>query len=312
MCVKESSMVQGSPSNVFGCTPRTVRKQLQRCAVDADTFPASRYRQLSQALYREAVVWKHLTHPNIVPLLGITPSPLQLVSEWMGGGDLTEYVKRNANVDRLGLVGAPQLFNDAHSPSFQLSDVADGLSYLHSCDVIHGDLKGVSDLSESHPTVVLTPGKSSILVDNSGHARIAGFGFATVTQDHDFIGNGSGDHGPTPRWIAPEILHCNQGSYTRQADVFSFAMVVIEVHFGRSLAYRILPYALLQVFTSAVPFDDLSSVAATFAVMEGRRPPRPSHPIFTDELWALTRRCWDQDPNLRPETSEVLRVLRDV
>ena len=50
---------------------------------------------------------KHLAHPNIVPLLGITPDPLQLISEWMPGGDLREYAKKHPGTDRLGLVGVP-------------------------------------------------------------------------------------------------------------------------------------------------------------------------------------------------------------
>jgi len=35
----------------------------------------------------------------------------------------------------------------AYSP-LQLSDVAEGLYYLHSCNIVHGDLKGVRDCSE--------------------------------------------------------------------------------------------------------------------------------------------------------------------
>jgi serine/threonine protein kinase len=49
-------------------------------------------------------VWKRLEHENIVPLFGITSDPLQLVSDWMPGGDLTEYIKKNHDADRLGLV----------------------------------------------------------------------------------------------------------------------------------------------------------------------------------------------------------------
>jgi len=56
-------------------------------------------------LYQEAVVWKRLEHQNIVPFLGITFTPLQLVSEWMPGGGLAEYIKKNPDADRLGLVG---------------------------------------------------------------------------------------------------------------------------------------------------------------------------------------------------------------
>ena len=57
-------------------------------------------------------MWKHLSHPNIVPLLGITPVPLQLISEWVPGGDLTEYIKRNPGANRLGLVCAPPTVSD--------------------------------------------------------------------------------------------------------------------------------------------------------------------------------------------------------
>ena len=54
-------------------------------------------------------MWKRLEHRNIVPLLGITSAPLQLISEWMPGGDLRKYAKKHPDADRLGLVGAPPL-----------------------------------------------------------------------------------------------------------------------------------------------------------------------------------------------------------
>ena len=55
---------------------------------------------------------KRLTHPNIVPLLGITPDPLQLISEWMPGGDLTDYIKKHSGADRVGLVGTLLVVSD--------------------------------------------------------------------------------------------------------------------------------------------------------------------------------------------------------
>ena len=39
-------------------------------------------------------MWKHLRHPNVVPLLGVTTTPAQLVSMWMPRGDLLDNVKR--------------------------------------------------------------------------------------------------------------------------------------------------------------------------------------------------------------------------
>jgi len=100
-------------------------------------------------------MWKRLAHPNIVHLLGITIAPLQLISNWMSGGDLSEYIKKHPDTDRLGLVGVPSFCAYPAYSYYQLSDVAEGLYYLHSCNVIHGDLKGVRD-PEYRSTTVLT------------------------------------------------------------------------------------------------------------------------------------------------------------
>ena len=57
-------------------------------------------------------MWKRLKHENIVSLLGITLTPLQLISDWMPGGDLTEYIRNHPDVDRLDLVGVPPVVFD--------------------------------------------------------------------------------------------------------------------------------------------------------------------------------------------------------
>ena len=68
----------------------------------------------------------------------------------------------------------------------------------------------------------------NILVDDTGHARITDFGLATVTQNLDSMRSISEDYGHTARWTAPEILS-EKGTYSKEADIFSFAMVMIEV-----------------------------------------------------------------------------------
>ena len=65
---------------------------------------------VSQSFFKEAVMWKKLRHPNIVPFVGVTTDPLQVVSEWMPNGSLIEFVEKNPDVKRIGLV----------SPSLQL------------------------------------------------------------------------------------------------------------------------------------------------------------------------------------------------
>jgi hypothetical protein len=49
-------------------------------------------------------MWKYMIHPNVLPLIGITIEPLQLVSEWMLCGDLPQYINNNPDADRLRLV----------------------------------------------------------------------------------------------------------------------------------------------------------------------------------------------------------------
>jgi len=49
-------------------------------------------------------MWKRLIHPNIVPFIGVTIKPLQIVLEWMPNGTLTEFVKKNPSASRIGLV----------------------------------------------------------------------------------------------------------------------------------------------------------------------------------------------------------------
>ena len=110
----------------------------------------------------------------------------------------------------------------------QLSDVAEGLNHLHSRNIVHGDLKGVGDRSRSGLTTWLTSWQANILVDTSGHARITDFGLAVVTQDLELIRSGSDKCGDSVRWIAPEILD-GRGTHSKEGDVFSFAMVMIEV-----------------------------------------------------------------------------------
>ena len=110
----------------------------------------------------------------------------------------------------------------------QLSDVAEGLNYLHYCDVVHGALKGVRDCSRSRFTIILTPGQTNVLIDATGRARITDIGLTTITQDLDSIRRASAGVGDSARWIAPEIFE-DRGTYSKEGDIFSFAMVMIEV-----------------------------------------------------------------------------------
>lgn len=252
--VSQITTASTNSRDVFGGVLGGLMVRVKRVRVYAVSESPER---LAKALYQEAIVWRHLKHKNIISPLGITPKPLQLVSQWMPDGDLTEYIEHYPNVDRLGI----------------LHDVAEGLCFLHSWGVIHGGLKGWN-----------------ILIDVDGRARITDFGLVTVIQNVGSVKDISNHQGNTSRWTAPEILN-ETASYSEDADIFSFAMVMIEV------------------YTGAVPFNPATPAAAMLAIMSGKRPQRPAHTAFTNDLWELMQRCWAQHPGSRPDASGVLQVL---
>ena len=51
-------------------------------------------------------MWRRISHPNIVPFLGVTeaPAPLCMISEWMPNGHVRNYVRKNPEASRLQLV----------------------------------------------------------------------------------------------------------------------------------------------------------------------------------------------------------------
>ncbi|KAF9644753.1 kinase-like protein [Thelephora ganbajun] len=239
----------------FGDVYRGTLNGSSACIKRVRVYIKDNPQKAAKAFCREAVIWKRLKHPNILPLLGVTTSPLQLISDWIPGGNLQEYIKKHPDTDRLQL----------------LYEVANGLCYLHSCNVIHGGIKG-----------------PNILVDDSGHVRIADFGEAIIVKDEDSVEDDS-LQGHTPQWTAPEVLLGENPS--KESDIFSFAMVMIEV------------------FTGAAPFNDCSPPMAMLEIIRGRRPQRPKHSAVTGRLWELIQRCWNQDPKLRPDAAEVLKEL---
>ena len=105
-----------------------------------------------------------------------------------------------------------------HSLLGQLFDVAQGLEYLHACNVIHGGLKGVRYHAKSRFVTVLTHNQSNVLVDAAGRARITDFGLAIVTRNLDSMRSAPAEHGHGMLWLAQEILD-DGGTYSKEADV---------------------------------------------------------------------------------------------
>ena len=55
---------------------------------------------------REAVAWKHLRHPNILPFLGVNleTHKYAMISEWMDNGNINEFIEKHREANRMQLV----------------------------------------------------------------------------------------------------------------------------------------------------------------------------------------------------------------
>ncbi|KAJ1699520.1 hypothetical protein LUZ63_008032 [Rhynchospora breviuscula] len=174
-------------------------------------------RLVTQDFRHEVNLLVKLRHPNIVQFLGAVTErkPLMLITEFLRGGDLHQYLKEKG----------------ALSPSVAVNfalDMARGMAYLHNEPnvVIHRDLKP----------------RNVLLVNSSAdHLKVGDFGLSkliTVKHAND-IYKLTGETG-SYRYMAPEVFRHRR--YDKKVDVFSFAMILYEMIEGDPPLSNYEPY----------------------------------------------------------------------
>ncbi|KAM0945379.1 putative dual-specificity kinase TKL-Pl-4 family [Dioscorea sansibarensis] len=128
---------------------------------------------------------------------------------------------------------------------------------------------------------------ANLLMDENEVAKVADFGVARVKAQSGVMTAETG----TYRWMAPEVIE--HKPYDHKADVFSFAIV------------------LWELLTGKIPYEYMTPLqAAVGVVQKGLRPTIPKN--TNPKLAELLKRCWQQDPSLRPDFSEILEILRTI
>ncbi|THU99671.1 hypothetical protein K435DRAFT_964332 [Dendrothele bispora CBS 962.96] len=219
--------------------------------------------KLLKDFMKEAILWRQLDHPNVLPFLGLyfldtTKQRVCLISPWMHNGNLRQflsnYTTNSGIIDRYRLV----------------HDTVCGLCYLHERKIVHGDLKA-----------------ENILITLTGRAVIADFGLSRKVLETSILrfsslSTDSHVKGST-RWLAPEcLLHGESSTYS--SDIYAFACVCYET------------------FTGFVPFYEFpQDVSVIFQLSAGRRPVRPlDRSDLNDSMWEIMQECWSQESSMRP------------
>ncbi|KAL4155839.1 hypothetical protein PRNP1_007940 [Phytophthora ramorum] len=155
-----------------------------------------------QAFHREARIWHHARHPNILPFFGASDEgkPYFFVCEEATNGNLMDYLYRQRNEGHV-LVWR------------KLHEAALGLLFLHERGIIHSDLKC-----------------NQILVSKDGVAMLTDFGLSFDSADARGVGATLG----AIRWKAPEVIRKVDPSMpTLQSDIYSFGMCIVEAVTGQ-------------------------------------------------------------------------------
>ncbi|KAF2662178.1 hypothetical protein K491DRAFT_585543 [Lophiostoma macrostomum CBS 122681] len=162
---------------------------------------------------------KNLGHPNIVKYHGSVKAPeaLYIILEYCENGSLHSINKTYGKIPE-NLV------------AIYMSQILQGLLYLHEQGVIHRDIKG-----------------ANILTTKEGLVKLADFGVATKANGLDqtsVVG--------TPYWMAPEVIEL--AGATTASDIWSLGCTVIELIEGKPPYHKLQPMqALFRIVNDEHP-----------------------------------------------------------
>ncbi|KAL4095766.1 hypothetical protein PRIC1_009138 [Phytophthora ramorum] len=162
------------------------------------------------------------SHPSLVLLLAVCANPLSIVLEYLPFS-LFELI--NGVPDKARRIPP---FPASWTKRVQMMlDIARGLQFLHSFDIIHRDLKSLN-----------------LLMTAEGKVKLADFGISRINNQTDLMTGCCG----TFQWMAPEVLASQK--YSLPADVYGFGVIMWEICEGaapfKELAPAQIPIAVVQ------------------------------------------------------------------
>ncbi|KAK0190045.1 kinase-like domain-containing protein [Armillaria mellea] len=156
---------------------------------------------------QEALMWRQLRHPNVLPLLGVSKDLFTprycLISPWMANGNIMSYLRAHPDHDRLT----------------SLFQVAEGMKYLHNLNppIVHADIRG-----------------ANILVKDDLRCCLADFGLSLFAESQALDSTSRTKKGSV-RWLAPEYIDPNVAidrAYITARDIYAYGCTVVEIFTG--------------------------------------------------------------------------------
>ncbi|KAH7104572.1 hypothetical protein BKA62DRAFT_468969 [Auriculariales sp. MPI-PUGE-AT-0066] len=213
---------------------------------------------------REIEIWRLLKHRHVLPIWAASSPgggpPYFFLSPYMSNGSLPQYLRHHRPIP--------------HERLRFMHEIALGLQYLHSKDVLHGDMKAAN---------VLVNGQSSCVITD--------FGQSDVRTEVWRLSQQAPPH-RTLRWLAPEIMD-GEGELTPAADVYAFAISCVEI-----------------MTCGEVPWSRIDDFSVRNLVINLDKRPTLPHTPDAEAVESLIKRWWARDPLQRPSCPAIVAELQ--
>lgn len=152
-------------------------------------------------------------------------------------------------------------------------EIAEGLSYLHSKEIIHCNLKS-----------------RNVLLDAQLHVKLSDFGFQKVKLESSSMAANVNSLAMTVRWQAPELFKRNT-QHSKASDVYSLAMI------------------LWEIAARKIPFKDASNEIIVMGwIKDGELETIPQD--CPSHYAQLIQSGWSPVPSSRPSIDDLLTKLQ--
>ena len=188
------------------------------------------------------MIWRRLSHPNVLPVLGValTQSPLCIVSEWMVNGNIIDFTSSHPEVNRLRLVRSVLVFPRSLDLQILKCLLACRSSERIAVPSLDGNHPQRSQARACHqlfpPALVDDPAKMNIVIDSCFRPRLTDYGLVAIVSDPNTVDPGSTTSPSvgTVRYMAPELLNpwgfcLDHSNPTKKTDIYAFGVVIYYV-----------------------------------------------------------------------------------
>jgi len=231
-------------------------------------------------LCKEAILLFRCDYPNVIRIYDFIDNPVTIVMEYCEKGSLRSIIDKGFNL--------PPLYK-----IFLIYSICDGLGYIHSKGIVHGDLKCDN---------ILLSSEKKFIIGNKYYPipKLADFGLSQICPNNMAAG--------TPGYIAPEIF---KGSgLTKKTDIFALGMVMFEILSGLIPVPSDMESAM-KFFAMNIPPCTKEVLRLAWAKRDEVLLPGIKNAYY-DAFYTIMIKCIDDDPAKRPDILALFLVIREL